>query len=334
MATEQNTARPRTPFTLFVESGLHQGTVQALTPGAYRVGRELTADIVLADDGVLDHHVLFDLDRRMARIEPLAGAVVVDGRPLAPGEFLSISLPGTIEIGGARLSLRAPKDRSRPCWRRRALLAASVVVACLLPLHLALSPSAGMMTMSVWGASSPSTSPVPSLSLARLTTDAGTPGTPPAPRAAETASIAGSPEAVPEPADPRAELRRHLADQGLDRLDIGGEGGRITVDGVLAPDALERWQSVQMWFDRRFGRNAVLVSRVRAQAKPERPDVAIQAVYTGPKPYLVAGGSRYPVGTIVGGRWRIAQITANQVVLELENGQRSIVEIGGAMAAR
>lgn len=117
-------------FTLFIQSGLHASTVQRLAPGIYTVGSELEADIILSDQDIEAVHLIVELDRRGLRLEPLQGAITIDGESvsLEPGGERHLAFPASFSIGATNIKITAPKDAVQSRRRvRMATVAAGIV---------------------------------------------------------------------------------------------------------------------------------------------------------------------------------------------------------------
>src|SRR4051794_8127497 len=64
-------------------SGSHAGAEVRLVTGAYRVGRDDDADVVLEDHALAGEHALVTIEAEGVKVEPLMGAVTVNGAPHA-----------------------------------------------------------------------------------------------------------------------------------------------------------------------------------------------------------------------------------------------------------
>lgn len=299
-------------FTLFIESGLHAGVVQRFAPGMYTIGSELESDVVLSDPGVASIHVILEMDHNGLRLEPLKGSVTVDSEvePLEPGAERHLALPTTFQIGTTRISVKAPHDAVRNQKRMRVAVAAtSAVIVTVFGLY-----TFGPMASSV-GPSKRSVESelAPDLATGVDETAAGRSGGPATPSLAEDADTTAAVDVTLD--DVASELRGRLQEASLDSIDLVLAGDRLLAQGTAEPDKMTEWQSVQMWFDTEYGRKFLLVSEVTAAEKQEPPKLAIEAVWVGDKPYLMAGGRRFHEGDAIGEGWKIERIVADEIKL-------------------
>ncbi len=306
-------------FTVFIEKGLHAGAVQRMEPGLYTIGSDLSADIMLSDPDVLPIHVVLEMDEQGLRLEPAKGSVAIDGEtaPLEPGDERSLSLPATFHIGDAVISIRAPKDAAKSRQRKRmALTTMAMMVLGVAGLYI-YGPLAGSSPPP------PGSTPATGAALDGSETIVGRANAEPLPRpsthdAAETEAPPPQ-EIVPEPVITvdmaAAELRGRLASVSLDAIDVMVKKDHLVAEGTAEPLQMRDWQAVQIWFDGAFGRDVPLVPRIDVAEKAEPPELAIEAVWAGQTPYLVAGGQRYFEGKNIGDGWTIEQIKAEQIIL-------------------
>ncbi|MEZ5932772.1 MAG: FHA domain-containing protein [Alphaproteobacteria bacterium] len=316
-------ADPGSAFTIVIETGLHAGTVRRLSPGIYTLGSELDADIILADDGVEAIHLIVELDQRGLRLEPLQGAIVIGSETadLVPGDERHLTFPTTFTIGATRIRITAPKDAARA--RRRLLkaaIAAGFVALAVLSIHIvdpfgmvnAEDPAEPAMSMrmaeSRGAAAFEGSIDTASMTAPDLPAQAGGP----APSAAD--------EPPQQPAvsldQAAAALRARLAEEKLDDIDVRTGTDRLMVKGVAEPARLADWQAIRMWFDGSFGQEVLLVADVTPAEEEEPPKLAIEAVWSGEDPYLIAGGQRFAVGAHVGDGWTIGSIEPNEIIFE------------------
>ncbi|MGI9498677.1 MAG: SctD/MshK family protein, partial [Geminicoccaceae bacterium] len=73
--------------------------------------------------------------------------------------------------------------------------------------------------------------------------------------------------------------------------------------------------------DGAFGQDFLLVADVEPAEKETPPKLAIEAVWAGDDPYLVAGGRRFFVGAAIGDGWTIGRIGAGEITFK--RGDRS-----------
>ncbi len=295
------TATPASSYTLFVLSGPHAGSLQRLAAGLYTLGSDLKADLVLSDPALAPVHAALELERDRVRIEPLAGPVGLDGAELAPGDERTLSLPATIIIGATRLVLRQPQDQARRQKRRLAVAAAVAAPLLLAGLYL--------LAGHAWTASEPAgATPVQAAITSAPAELAVAPSPQPAPSAPTVVRAT--------PAVAAAGLRAHLAATQLDTLEIAAMADSVRVAGELRPAQAAGWRAAQIWFDEHYGGWLPLIADVRLAEAAQPPAVAIQALWLGAEPYLVAGdGRRYGVGAVLIDGWRIEAIGRDQVTL-------------------
>ncbi len=303
-------------FTIIIENGLHAGAVQRLGPGIYTIGSELSADIVLSDPGIIRDHAIFEIDDVGLRLEPNKGPISVDGENghLEPGDERNLNLPATFQIGEASISIRAPKDAEQS--KRRKRLAIGAMAAGLLlvvglyaigPLSSTFSrpsPKSENQAAIEGGSSDP---------VLRSNEDAVD---------TEMASKTPSADAITKSSAPMvtmdqaaAELRDKLATATLDTIDVIVRKDHLVADGDIETEKMPDWQSVQIWFDSTYGHKIPLMPNVGAREKVKPPKLAIEAIWVGSSPYLMAGGRRYFEGADLGNGWRIDRIDAEQITL-------------------
>jgi hypothetical protein len=303
-------------FTIFIETGLHAGTVQRLAPGIYTLGSELDADIVLSDRDVKPVHLILEFDKGGVRLEPLQGGIAIQGESavLEPGGERFASAPLTFSIGETTINVTAPADAVQSRRRTRLLVGVAAVVI------------AAALGVQVTGAlKAPDLGGPPPLADAETLQPAGsTSREPPASRtinaleeqrqlASTSDDIALSlPEVTLDHA--AAELRDRLAASGLSAIAVRTAGDRIMVQGEAEPERMADWQDVRIWYDGAYGREFLLDASVKPAEAVEPPKLAIEAVWSGDKPYLVAGGQRFFVGNQIGDGWMIERIAAREVV--------------------
>jgi hypothetical protein len=303
-------------FTLIIESGLHAGTVQRLSQGLYTIGSELDADVVLSDPAVASIHLILELDRHGLRLEPVQGSASIDGESVAlePGGERNLVLPASFTIGDTRIKLTAPQDAVRNRRRvRMAAIAAGTILLAVLGFQLVGAFSGADPN----GPSAAFEQPQPASQLENE-------------QATLEASIAdGSDQALAtgddleERAPPSIthdqaaeELRSRLAAAELSDIDVTSNADRILVRGGAEPDKMADWQDVRMWFDGAFGQQFIMVADVK-EAKEERPPrLAIEAIWLGDKPYVMAGGQRFHVGAAIGDGWMVEHIGSDEITFK------------------
>lgn len=312
-------------FTIFIETGLHAGTVQRLTPGMYTIGSELDADIILSDSDVKAVHLIIELDQHGVRLEPLQGRIAIDGESadLEPGGERHLGCPVSFAIGGTEIKVTAPADIAKARRHTRALVGvAGVVIAAVL----------GFQVMGAFTA--PDLDAPPPSMIAEEERPAEQPvqlagSAAEAPPASRTINALEEQRDAPSGSDEvaltvpditidqaAAALRDRLATDELTDIEVKTAGDRIMVRGEAEPDRMDDWQDVRIWFDGAYGRHILMVASVEPAEKAEPPKLAIEAIWSGEKPYLIAGGQRFFVGNHIGDGWMIEQIASNEIVFK------------------
>ncbi len=311
-------------FTVFIETGLHAGAVQRLEPGLYTIGSELDSDIVLSDPDVAAVHAILEFDEAGLRLEPAKGSVFVHGETglLEPGDERYLNLPTEFSIAETKISVRAPKDAVRARNQKRYAIAGMASAVLF------------VIGLYVIGPLSSSFSPVPMSSIAdnaatpeRMQASVSEPDV--AQEEIQSAPKTTSPDMSP-PSQPPTEaedgmaasmdmaagaLRDRLAAEDLDSINVVVRQDHLVARGTAAPEQMPGWQTVQMWFDGEYGGAVSLISEVSASEKVEPPKLAIEAIWAGDDPYIMAGGRRYFEGAKIGEGWTVEQIRPEQITL-------------------
>jgi type III secretion protein D len=254
----------------------------ALPPGCFRIGRDLDNDIVLADPAVAPSLAQIVVDARGARLRPLVRGYGI------PCRLITADAPAELRFGATTLCIEAGAAVGRQARPRGVLLLGTV--ALLLGLGGA-ALSAGALA--------------------------------PAPTArSETAREAGSARAKPVQAtvmapDASRALAERLAAAGLlDAIALATLGDALLARGTITPEALPAWRAVQQWYDATYHQGPVLLRQVSETRLADRPRLAVQAVWTGAMPYLIAAdGERYGEGAVIDGGWTIERIEATRILL-------------------
>ena len=306
-------------FTVFIETGTHAGAVQRLEPGLYTIGSELDSDIILSDPDVEPVHAILEFDELGLRLEPAKGKVSVHGETghLEPGDERYLTLPAGFSIGDTAISIRAPKDAVRARNRQRyALGAMAAAVVCVIGLY-AIGPLSGAFSSAQVGPTSNETNagavmeqavsdPGPSEAAAPYSAHRGLPLQPGTEESADDSVTVDMAAAA---------LRDRLTEASLGSIDVMVKQDHLVAKGTAAPELMADWQTVQMWFDGEFGRDVSLVTNVSAEEEIEPPKLAIEAIWAGDDPYLMAGGRRYFEGANIGDGWTIEQINPEEITL-------------------
>lgn len=309
-------ATPGSAFTLFIETGLHAGTVQRLSPGIHTLGSELDADIVLSDLDVKAIHLIVELDQRGLRLEPLQGAIAIDGEEgdLEPGGERHLPFPASFSIGNVTIKVTAPTDRVQT--KRRVRAAAFLSGTALLAL-------VGFQIIDPVGRAA---SDEPARAMMATETSIGERSASQEIEAKEAVEgerreHADVVEVVPDVTldDAAAALRSRLVEEGFLHIEVKTAVDRLLVRGETEPERLADWRTIRVWFDSTFGQDVLLVAAVDAVENREPPLLAIEAVWSGDDPYLIAGGKRFFVGAAIGDGWTIERIDGGEITFKRGN---------------
>lgn len=290
---------PSGRLALHIASGMHQGGSAHIQENvAYRIGADVDGDIVMRDEGIAACHVILEVSAGRARLRAMADAVRMDGtRPLPPGHVAACRLPCRFSLGNVDLCLARETPpgltgKGQP-WGRR-------------------------LRAGAWP-----------LALASLTVLAGwllLPGTGGARDVQADTLAAAVPDrpAAPSARDLREALQAQLRAAGLQGIAVSVEGSLVRVQGVLPAPLRPQWQTVQEWFDRRYGSHYVLRSTL---AEAVAPRIAITAVWLGEQPYVVdADGERHSPGALLGDGWVLQRIAPGRIVL-VRDGQEHVFDL-------
>lgn len=323
------TAEAGSAFTILIETGLHAGTVQRLAPGMYTLGSELDADIILSDSDVKPIHLILELDQHGVRLEPLQGGIMVDGEGVAlePGGERHLSCPVSFTIGDALIKVTAPADVAKARRHTRALVGiAGVVIAAVLGFQvLGAFTAPDIDGLSAMQSPDQLSNEMPDQPEAASRDQAAGPGTIDALEEQQNAApgsetaTAAQPDVTLDQA--AAALRDRLAADELTDIKVKTAGDRLMVRGEATPDRMDDWQDIRIWFDGAYGRHILMVASVDPAEEAEPPKLAIEAVWSGEEPYLIAGGQRFFVGNPIGEGWIIEQIASNEI--KFKRGDKS-----------
>ena len=149
-------------FSLTLEAGAHAGVVQRLTPGNYAIGRDLDADLVLADPSLEARHAVVSLAGRRVHVRAIDGPVDLPGRRrLSPGQQRRLSLPVELGMGETRMRLAAPACGDRLGWRTALLGLAVLCGSIIIPIGTESSSSSLASRTSVAAAEVAVAAPAP-----------------------------------------------------------------------------------------------------------------------------------------------------------------------------
>jgi len=277
---------------LDIEEGLHQGARLQLNSGSYRVGSAADCDIVLRDDGVANQHALLRFVDGELRLEAVGGVIALDPerrRVLPAGRGVKPSLPATVWIGGARLTITGRAAAKRMGMKEA--IAASGFVAL-------------MGGVAAYTMTSPPSAARPAV--AAYSTSASVVGQTPAGQMVSNAA---------------AQLRHTLGAAGLSGITVTASGERVLATGTIEPGQARTWAAAQHSFDAAHGGRIQLGSEVHFAQQEEVPKIALQAVWLGEHPYvLTADGGRHHQGAFLDNGWTIRSITKGGVTFV--RGQR------------
>lgn len=279
-------AAPALPgASLRVLNGAQAGSATLLPAGCFRIGRDLDNDVVLADPAIAPAHALLIVDARGARLRLLRSGRAGSRKRITPGTAMELQLGETM--------LRIEAHAAAPPRRRHALLLGGTAVlalgiACAALAAAALTPA--LHTPAVAARDPGAATAIPPVS--------GLPANAPLPGAA-------------------AALADRLAAAGLaEGISISASADALLARGTLPPEAMPAWRGVQEWYDAAHPQGPVLVREVREARLADRPRLQVQAVWTGPLPFLIAAdGERYGEGAVVDGGWTIERIEPAHIVL-------------------
>ena len=295
--------RQQTPPSIRILTGLNAGAVCTLPNGRFSIGSESPAQILLSDERVAPRHVTMERDENGLRLSIEAPGVRIEGTDLAPGDVIAAVLPITLSIADVDIrcedGVEAEVPSQRLAWPFKRIrispLGAGAAISAALLAGIALLPVATNAFVLPGGAASSSVQRNP------------------APEAAETHASPVTDAVL------QSETKARLQAENLANLSIAVSNGVVTVQGQIDPASTGRLHDVELWFDRRFGQQAVFMSQVASQAA-RKFAIPIDAVWNGPEPNVVVHGQRYYVGSSLPGGASISQITPHQVLVS-DKGQ-------------
>jgi hypothetical protein len=297
-------------YRLSIESGPHAGASDVLQPGVYRIGRDASADIILADERMAPLHGQIEIAADCVRITALAGPMTATtgswrrARNVMPGARREFALPALIECGGTQFRLDGPATARRRRLTPTRALALGVVAP---PLVVLFSIAAGWLAHA----------PVHNLN--------GANGSPSARMADQAAN--GGDAVVTDAAAAAQTLRERLAAARLaDNISVMVAGGTLVARGTIEPSQAGAWAGVQQWYDGTIPHKVVLVRQVEVKDGPKGPQLAVRAIWAGPIPYIVAGnGEKYGEGAVIDDGWTIERIEPNRLTLT-RDGHRIVLD--------
>lgn len=298
--------RQQLPPSLRVLTGLNAGATCMLPEGRFSIGSEPPAQILLSDEHVAPQHVVVERNEDGLRLSVEAAGVRIEGIDLSAGDVVAAVLPITLSIGDVDIRCEGSIAAKPQVWRL------AWAFTRIRPSAFGAGAAAGAALLA-------------GIALLPITTNAVV--LPRAPSNSDKQPAAPSPEAQAasvNDATLRGETQEQLQARSLPGLSIDVSSGVVTVHGQLDPASAGRLHDVELWFDHRFGQQAVFMSQVSPQAA-RKFAIPLDAVWDGPEPNVVVHGQRYYVGSSLPGGALIDQITPRQVLVS-QNGQHYAVD--------
>jgi hypothetical protein len=267
---------------LEVTGGRHRGASVSFGPNGCSIGTDVDCDVILSDAGIAGHHVKLLPHGHALLVETGSDFAFVGKTKIPASHGLKTAFPAEFRLGEASFRVsRAQSAKAPGFWSSNAKWiacgVAAIVVAAASVQAVAGVGAGGM------GIALTSQKPVVEVSLEQK-----------APAATATEAVGA--------------LSGQLAQAGLGALQIRADGARLLVSGHLTQDEQQKWHSVQEWFDGTYAGRFVLSNMVSLEAQ-STPDIRLQAVWLGEKPYMVvAGGRRVYTGESVGNGWVMTAI--------------------------
>jgi type III secretion protein D len=303
-------------YTLFIESGLYAGVTRDLQAGYYVIGSRPPADIVLMEDDLSETHAALSFAKDKMQIEALADNVSIDGRAVANGEKVIVTLPSSFSFGGIKLKcglssehmnaasagalskLNPLKAFNFGAKQRSWLGIGALGIACLLfmgaPIIKAIMSGSPMADPN-----KPKISTVP----------------------AKTAQLNKKPITPQEIKDATDKLRRDMA--RFLSVRVNSEGGTVVVSGNITPADADRWKAIAQKFDDDYAGRIELVSQLNTSPTKDKDIPKIDAYWTGSTPYIIVEGRKYFVGSKIEPGWIFESIQDN--LPQLERGGRKVI---------
>lgn len=295
-------AAPARGVVLEVVSGFHAGAQLEVDENVDTIGSGAESMIVLKDEGIAPLH---------ARIVPRGGKVDLEaiggdiglpgGEVIHEGYGRRWTLPVELTLGGAQVRLRNTERQSRQStfFSTGPALVAVVLVSTVVALAANSLSQAGA-------------APETSVALAGLS---GSAATQPTGEIADVNPAAPAAQAM-SAGDALEQLRARLADAGIDTVSLAERDGRVVASGTLTKNQSQSWTEIQSWFDQVSGNHVPLASDVSIDSMPSTPRLAMQAIWYGERPYVIAAdGARYYEGAFLEGGWTIESIDETALVL-------------------
>ncbi len=298
-------------YILSIESGLYAGVTRNLAAAHYVIGSSSPADIILMEDALSEAHAALSFARGKMQVEALASNVVVDGKALAEGAKIIVSLPCSFSLNGIQIKCSlgsgiadgdgaisagflknfnlGPKQRT---WVGIGALG----IACLLFM------GAPIIKALVGGASS-STLKQPKIA------------TVPA-RIKNIAAV--TPQELKDATDKlRRDMARFLAVQ------VTSDQNTVIVSGNISAADKPRFNAIAQKFDEDHAGRIELVNQLSSTMIKDRDLPKIEAYWAGQNPYVIVEGRRYFVGSKIEPGWIFDSIQDN--LPQFERGGRKIL---------
>ena len=297
---------------LSVVSGLHAGSECVLPSQPFTIGVDPAADVILHDDGIAPIHLVLEAEGGDLRINIRADGVVVEGTALENGETVLAAFPVGITLAGVQLLCRGPASATPEIG----VLDDVVIVrpaSALLPRTTAgRAAAAGLIFVLIAVVSG------------RMLSGGSTA------HAAVSSSRAIVEDGIgrygppPTAKDLRLKTMQKIRMLGIAGMGLDVDAGIVTMTGHLDVSDGPKLHALELWFDRRFGDNAVLLSQVVMGHNDPPPAIALESVWAGPNPNILVHGRRYTEGDSLPDGAVIEKITEQNVQL-LQNGRQYVL---------
>jgi len=289
---------PGSRLKLSVQNGLHEGAVMPLGDDGIVIGSGDDCSAALWDSSVEGKSCQVELGRKgKALVTAVRGECHVGGRVIEEGASRSLSIDGVLKLGSVRLVLGrddsspvSANDNSPGMFPRLGVSALAVVG--LLTVFVVVGAAGG------W---------------ARVT----------------SASSSLEADALPglerRDVDARQALSQRLERSNLSNIALSVDGdGRILANGIVSVEQSRFWTDAKVWFDGRFGARSTLVDQVRdAQTEIVLPFEIVGVSDADTSSVFLHDGSRYDIGAILPGGWRLDDVSQKGVELSL--GQQRVM---------
>lgn len=291
------------PQRLSVVSGLHQGATIELAQSHYVIGSDADADIILMDSGIEPQHVHVRSAGNRIIVEAVGGDVQVGDRHVHEGRGYRTNVPGgqvELTVGDARVHISAPTGGASLVPFR---LAAPITAGALCVFAAVTALAMNASTKNPSQGANVNASSERGFQVAML-------------GGRDVVGLIGGQDSRPAVSEAAQTLAAQLQALGLGDIALNVEKDRILASGSLAKEDSETWVNAQAWFDQNFEGRIVLSSDVRVRGVEAPPRLSLQAVWYGPRPYVLASdGARYHEGAYIAKGWLIKEISENALLL-------------------